>query len=162
MAKTDMKKGLAAVFGVPPTSVEEKLTGDSSVQTNENTSANTNKAPAANNTKKPAQAVKKLAKRVDTAATPKKPAKKVREPVKRIKSSIGSTNKTKEAVIDVITPTKEYKVAFNLQLPQSLHTRLSFYADNFAIGRKSSVTNIIITAIEQHLGDLEKKAGITK
>jgi predicted HicB family RNase H-like nuclease len=62
--------------------------------------------------------------------------------------------------METVAPAKEYKVAFNLQLPQSLHTRLSFYADNFAIGRKSSVTNIIITAIEQHLGDLEKKAGI--
>lgn len=159
MAKTDMKKGLAAVFGVPATAKEE-LAVKSDEQIPETASIPVTSEPRASITKKAAQEPKKTGKRASTAATAKKPVKKKLAPSKAKKIVTKAQTKPAKTVLETVAPTKEYKVAFNLQLPQSLHTRLSFYADNFAIGRKSSVTNIIITAIEQHLGELEKKAGI--
>ena len=57
---------------------------------------------------------------------------------------------------------KEVLVGFSLRVPESLHQRLFYYADNFAVGRGTSVTKIMLEGIEKHLSELEKKAGIER
>jgi hypothetical protein len=42
-----------------------------------------------------------------------------------------------------------------------LHARLSYYVENHAVGRGSSIAKIIVAATDAHLTELEKKAGIT-
>lgn len=171
MAKIDMKKQLASLFpgagqqpgGSPETEKEDlahqndkKTDGEAQAEIQSGTgtgiaSSSKPEAPQKTKTAKPIQ--RKAQKAKKPSAPPKAPKTE-----KVAKAAVAA--KQKALVVDQSAREKEYKVAFNLQLPQSLHTRLSHYADNFAVGRKSSVTSIIITAIEQHLGELEKKAGI--
>lgn len=171
MAKVDMKKQLASLFpgagqqssGEPEESKKSEganqpqKTADEAKQGEKN-GVNTGTKPPAK--PEPAQRIKKAKPSPVSGQNMKKPLAASEGPKKTKKRSVGVSTNRKPPVVDQVAQEKEYKVAFNLQLPQSLHTRLSYYADNFAVGRKSSVTSIIITAIEQHLGELEKKAGI--
>lgn|ERR1039457_6604334 len=54
---------------------------------------------------------------------------------------------------------KERSQPFNLHIPETLHARLKFFVDNHAL-RHESMTKIILTGLENHLKDLEIRAGI--
>jgi len=171
MAKIDMKKQLASLFpgaGQQPSGEPETEKKDLAHQNNEKPDveaqaeiksgadtgiANSDKPDAPQK----AKSTKPIQRKGQETKTPSAPHK---APKTGKKARAAVSVKQKAVVADQAAQEREYKVAFNLQLPQSLHTRLSYYADNFAVGRKSSVTSIIITGIEQHLGELEKKAGI--
>ncbi|QOX80853.1 hypothetical protein FY034_17670 (plasmid) [Trichlorobacter lovleyi] len=122
---------------------------------------------------KPAKPVQTGAKGPEATRQPRKSssrepkAKTKAKPLKSVQKGAGAVKSKKlakaaiDSSVDVKT-TKEIKVNFNLVMTESLHKRLSFYADNYAIGRKSSVTKIINDAVEEKLLELEKKAGIRK
>lgn len=174
MARLDMKKQLASLFpgvgqqpgGSPETEKEDlahqndkktDVDAQAGIKNGADTGIASSSKPEAPQKAKSAKPIQWRGQGVKTPSGPPK-APKTEKVTKATR--VGVAAKQKALVVDQVAREKEYKVAFNLQLPQSLHTRLSYYADNFAVGRKSSVTSIIITAIEQHLGELEKKAGI--
>lgn len=61
---------------------------------------------------------------------------------------------------ETIEKVRDRKIPFTFQIPESLHKRLAYYVENYAVGRGSSIAKIIVEATDQFLAGLEKEAGI--
>lgn len=160
MKKNDMKKGLALVFAGSgaaarsegePAQIESPQTLPSAVQS-------ADQQPEKLIVPEPEKKTVTLKK-----AVPQKTVRKAAtgEGAKKTASKAKTAKEVKAPpAAPAAPPVKEHKVAFNLQMPESLHARFSYYADNFAVGRNSSITKLVLEGAEKHLLELEKKAGI--
>jgi hypothetical protein len=148
MAKIDIKKSLAdTMFNRKAIAPESEPAAE---QPKEGEKA----------TGQPIKPVKASTRKPKVKAAPKvkKPANKSASDVRGKKVVKSAPAKKVEAVQEV---SKDKKMPFTFQIPESLHARLSYYVENHAVGRGSSIAKIIVAATDAHLTELEKKAGIT-
>lgn len=158
--KVDMKKGLAMVFGGAAVKPEGEGDQNAPAQEVEASQSQETSGVAPLVEQKAAGASFKAPTKPVSRPAKKKPAKKPVAPKKAVSAPKVVPAPKMSVKTEEGGAVKERKVPFNLMMPASLHARLSYYADNFAVGRNSSVTKIILESVERDLAELEKKAGI--